>query len=331
MSKVFVYGMRDFDELPFFEKFTREMGMELAYTAEYPSPDNWHYTKGCDAVNILTTETGPDMMDALQANGVKCIVTRTIGYDHVDVNYAHKIGMGVGAITYSPATVADYTIMLMLIACRKLKYIMAKGDVQDYRLGTAKLGRELRSCTVGVIGTGRIGKTVIRQLSGWGCKILANDVYESDEVKQYAEYVDLETLYANSDIITLHAPAMESTYHMLNAETFAQMKDGVIIINCARGQLIDTQALIDALNSGKVGYACLDVIEKELGVYYRDLSGQILDNPEMHVLKGMHNVYFSPHMAFYTDEAVSNMAENSLIAIKAYLNGEDSPFIIKKK
>lgn len=330
MAKVFVYCMREFDELPMFEKYAPMHGIEFEYTSEYPSPENWHYTKGFDAVDIITTSTPAPMLDALKENGVKCVVTRTIGYDHIDVKHAHEIGMGVGHISYSPATVADYTIMLMLIACRKLKHIMATADVQDYSLSNEKIGREIGNCTVGVIGTGRIGKTVIEHLTGFGCKMLAYDVYENDTVKEYAEYVDLDTLYRECDIITLHAPATDDTYHMLDKDAFAKMKDGVILINCARGQLINTQDMIDALYSRKIGYACLDVIEKELDVYYKDLRGVHLDNPEMHVLRSMHNVWFSPHTAFYTEEAVGNMAENSLIAIEKYLKGEDSPFIIKK-
>ena len=325
---MFVYGMREYDELPMFIDFAEKYGVELGYTGEYLTHDNLHLADGYEAVSILTNTADAETIDHFKANGVKVISTRTIGYDHVDIKHAHEVGMGVCNVTYPPESVADYTIMLMLIACRKMRYIMDKAAVQDYTL-KGKLGREISQCTVGVIGTGRIGKTVIEHLKGFGCRMLAYDVYESDSVRENAEYVDLETLYRESDIITLHAPALESSYHMLNDEAFDLMKEGVIIINCARGQLIDTSALIRNLTNGKVGFAALDVIEKELDVYYKDMSGKILDNPEMAVLRSFYNVYFAPHMAFYTDDAVANMVENSIIGAQAYLNGEDHRFIIK--
>lgn len=326
--RIFVYSMREYDELPFFEKYAKEYGVEFGYTTEMPSPENYELAKGYDALSILTTPTPAEMIDIMKDYGIKIISTRTIGYDHVDIEHAHKVGMGVANVTYSPETVADYTIMLMLIACRKLKYIMMKGDVQDFTL-EGKIGKELSHSTVGIIGTGRIGKTVIKHLSGFGCKMLAYDIFPSDEVKQYAEYTDLDTLYRESDIITLHAPATEENYHMLDEETFAKMKDDVIIVNCARGQLIDTDAMIRNLESGKIGFAALDVIERELGIYYNDFSGKIIPDSNMAYLRSMHNVWFSPHTAFYSEVAVANMVENSIIGIKAYMNGEDHKFIIK--
>lgn len=235
--------------------------------------------------------------------------------------------MGVANVTYAPSAVADYTVMLMLMCCRKYKYIMAKSEIQDFSLN-GKIGKDIGKCTVGVIGTGRIGRTVIERLKGFGCRILAYDIYENDAVKEYAEYTDLDILYKESDIITLHAPATDDNYHMLDDEAFAKMKDGVIIVNCARGQLIDTDALLRALKNYKVGQAAVDVIENESGLYYRNLEDKIIDNPGMMELKCMPNVILSPHTAFYTETAVANMVENSIIGIKAYLEGENHRFII---
>ena len=320
--------MREFDELPRFEKYAMLYGIEFDYTTESPEPDNWHLAKGYDALSIITTSTPATMIDAMKENGIKVISTRTIGYDHINVAHAKDVGMGVCNVTYDPASVAEYTVMMMLIACRKLRYVMEKAEVQDFTL-QGKLARELKNSTVGVIGTGRIGSHVINILQGFGCRILAYDIYPRDDIKEIAEYVDLETLYGESDIITLHAPATDDNYHMLNNDTFEEMKDGVIIVNCARGHLINTSDLIENLKSGKVGFAALDVIENEQGLYYNNLSGTIIDNPEMAVLKNMYNVFFAPHMAFYTGEAVSQMVENSIAGVLAYLNGEDHPFIIK--
>ena len=233
--------------------------------------------------------------------------------------------MRVANVSYSPNSVANYTIMLMLMACRKLPYIMKKDEVQDFSL-SGKMGKELSLCTVGVIGTGKIGETVIAHLSGFGCRILAYDLYEKESVKQYAEYVDLDALYRESDIITIHVPGMEENRHMISDDAFAKMKDGVILINAARGMVMDSEALMRALDSGKVGYAALDTIEDERGLYYLNHEGVVLGNRERSLLKGYSNVLLLSHMAFYTDQAISDMVGNSIRALAAFARGEDSPF-----
>lgn len=325
--KMFVFSMRMFDEFPCFEKYCPQYGIEYDYTTETPCMENLELAKGYDVVNVITTVFDQPMLKKLHDMGVKCIATRTIGYDHIDVDYAKSLGMGVIHISYSPNSVADYTIMMMLMGLRKMPHIMERANVQDYTL-KGKLGRELPECTVGVIGTGRIGRTVIRHLSGFGCKMLAYDLYENEEVKQYAEYTDLDTLLRNSDVITLHAPATEDNYHMIDASAIEKMKQDVVIINCARGALIDTDALIDGIESGKVGFAGLDVVEHESGLYYFNRMGEPLHNPKLAILRSYSNVLVSPHTAFYTEEAVANMAENSIIGSMKYMNGEDTPYLV---
>lgn len=289
--------------------------------------DNLDLAKGYDVVNVITTVFDQPMLKKLHDMDVKCIATRTIGYDHIDVDYAKSLGMGVIHISYSPNSVADYAIMMMLMGLRRMPHIMERASIQDYTL-KGKIGRELPDCTVGVIGTGRIGRTVIRHLSGFGCKMLAYDLYENEEVKQYAEYTDLDTLLKNSDVITLHAPATDDNYHMIDAAAIEKMKQDVVIINCARGALMDTDALIDGIESGKVGFAGLDVVEHESGLYYFNRMGEPLHNPRLAILRSYSNVLVSPHTAFYTEEAVANMAENSIIGAMKYMNGEDTPYLV---
>lgn len=319
--RLFVYSMRTFDELPCFEKFCEKYNVEYAYTTETPCMENLELARGYDVVDIITTIFDQPMIKKLHDMGVRCIATRTIGYDHIDTAYAKSLGMGVVHISYSPDSVADYTIMMMLMGCRKMKHIMERADIQDYTL-KGKLGRELPGCTVGIIGTGRIGKTVIRHLSGFGCRMLAYDLYESEEVKEYATYADLDTLIRECDIITLHAPATEENYHMIDTKAIASMKPGVILINCARGSLIDTDALIDGIEEGKIGFAGLDVVEHESGLYYFNRMGEPLHNPKLAILRSYSNVLVSPHTAFYTDQAVADMAENSIVEALRFINGE---------
>lgn len=326
--KLFVYSMREFDELPFFDKFCKKYQVEYKYTTQTPCLENMELARGYDVIDIITTVIEPAMLDKLHEMGVKCIATRTVGYDHIDVAYARSLGMGVIHVSYSPGSVADYTIMLMLMGCRKIKHIMERAAIQDYTL-KGKMGRELSDCTVGIIGTGRIGRTVMKHLSGFGCKILAYDIYENEEAAEYGRYVDWNTLIRESDIISLHTPATEENYHMIDAAAIHNMKQKVMIINCARGALIDTDALIEGIESGKIGFAGLDVVEHESGLYYFNRMGEPLHNPKLAILRSYSNVVVSPHTAFYTDEAVANMAENSITGAMKFMNGEETPFEIR--
>ncbi len=312
--KMFVYSLREYDERAFFDGMTAKYGVEYSSTGEKPTLENADLAKGYDAVNILTSPVDAALIDRFWDLGVRCIATRTIGYNHIDHVYARNVGMGVVNIAYSPATVADYTVMMILIGLRKLKYIQLRAGLQDFSL-EGKLGRELRSCTVGIIGTGRIGSCVAHELKGFGCRIIAYDPYEKEELKDTVEYCSLDTLLKESDVITLHAASENGGAHMIGREAFAEMKDGVGIVNCARGSLIDSQALIDNIKSSHVGFACLDTVENEYDLYYFNRMGQPLDNPYLAELKSFPNVLVTPHMAFYTDQAVSDMVEHSITGI----------------
>lgn len=325
--KIFAYCMREFDEKAFFDKLTTEFDAEYGYTTEYPSPDNVHLATGYDAISMTPCDMNKDMLDKFYAVGVRYIATRSIGFDHIDLEHAKKLGMGVCHVSYAPETVADYSIMLMLMCCRNICHILERAKVQDYTL-KGKMGKDISSCTVGIIGTGQIGKTVIRHLSGFGCKILAYDIYPNKELEQYAEYVSLEELYTNSDIISLHTPATADNYHMLNDNAFAKMKDGVIIINTARGTLIDTDALISAIESGKVGHAALDVLEREDGLYYINRMGDAIENRQMAILRSFPNVILCPHTAFYTEKVVCDMAYKTFKGVHDMMNNIANPLVI---
>jgi D-lactate dehydrogenase len=213
--------------------------------------------------------------------------------------------------------VADYTVMMILLGIRKLKYIRLRAAVQDYTL-EGKLACELGNLTVGIVGTGRIGACLAHELTGFGCRMLAFDPYPREELEGIVEYTDLVTLLSESDVITLHAPATEKNYHMLDARAFALMKPGAGLVNCARGPLVDSDALIEAIESGRLGFACLDTVENEYGLYYYNRMGKPLDNRQLAILNSFPNVITTPHMAFYTEEAVSDMVENSLLGTLEY-------------
>lgn len=325
--KIFAYALREFDEKEFFDKFSKEFNCEYGYITAYPSPDNVELARGYDAISATPCDLGADMLNRFYEVGVRYIATRSIGFDHIDLNRAKELGMGVSHVSYAPETVADYAIMLMLMCCRKIYPILERARVQDYTL-KGKMGKDLCDCTVGIIGTGQIGKTVIRHLSAFGCRILAYDLYPSKECAKYAEYVPLEELYAQSDIISLHTPSNAENYHMLNTKAFSQMKDDVIIINTARGALIDTDALIEAVTSGKVGHAALDVLEHEDGLYYSNRIGDVIDNRTMAILRSFPNVILSPHTAFYTRKVVQDMAYKAIKSVNDMMNGIENPLVI---
>ena len=326
--KIFAFALRDFDEKAYFERYCREFGLEYDYTPEYPTMENAELARGCEGITIITNPMTPELLDRYYALGVRFIATRSIGYDHIDMAYAAKIGMRISNVNYTPDAVANYTIMLMLMACRNMMYIMDKMRLQDYSL-KGKLGKELSRCTVGVIGAGRIGERVIERLSGFGCRLLVYDLFEKDNVKKYAEYTDLDTIYRECDVISLHAPGLPENTHMIEKDAFAKMKDGVILVNAARGLLVDTRALIDALESGKVGYAALDTIENEAGLCYINHEGDMLKNEERALLMSFPNVLVSPHMAFYTEEAVSDMVKNAILGLMYFGQGKENPFEVK--
>ena len=327
--KIFAYSFREFDEKPFWDKLIKDFNAEYDYSTEYPNPDNVHLAAGYDAISATPCNLDADMLERFYAVGVRYIATRSIGFDHIDLKKAKELGMGVCHVSYAPQTVADYSIMLMLMCCRNICHILERSKVQDYTL-KGKMGKDLSDCTVGIIGTGQIGKTVIKHLSAFGCKMLAYDIYPNEEVKNYAKYVSLEELYQNSDIITLHTPATSDNYHMLNEQAFEQMKRGVIVVNTARGTLIDTDALINAIEQGKIGHAALDVLEKEDGLYYANRMGDAIANRQMAVLKSFPNVILSPHSAFYTEKVVWDMAYKSIKGVQDMMQHNENPLIVLK-
>ncbi|EHI99288.1 D-lactate dehydrogenase [Clostridium sp. DL-VIII] len=322
--RILAYSHRS-DETEFFKEFSNKYNVEVVLTESEPTMETAELAKGFDCISIITTIIDSELVGKFHGLGVKFISTRTIGYDHIDLKKAKELGIHVGNATYSPNSVADYTIMLMLMAIRKARLIMEKSSVQDYSLKGVQ-GKELPNLTIGVLGTGRIGRTVIKHLSGFECKILAYDIYENEEVKAYAEYVDLNTILKNSDIITLHMPATENNYHMINKESIKLMKEQVYIINTARGSLINTDDLIEAIENKKIGGAALDVIEHEANLYYNNLNGEVLENRDLAILKSFSNVIVTPHTAFYTDQAVSDMVENSIKSCILFMENKENPW-----
>lgn len=315
--KICFYALREYDELEYCKQFQKEFGIDFIYTKEYPSLENVTLARGCDSVSMTPCDMSADLVEAFHKEGVKYITCRSIGFDHVDREKAKELGMKVSNVSYPTDGVANYAIMLMMICGRRFSHILKRVELQDYTLKN-KLGRDISSCTIGIIGTGKIGTTVIEHLSGFGCKMLAYDPYKNNTAKKYAEYTSLENIWKNADIITLHMNATDENRHLICKKTINQMKDGVIIINTARGRLIDSWDLIDGIEAGKIGAAGLDVLEDENGLYYYDHVGEAMVNRELAILRSFPNVVLSPHTAFYTKRDVSDMVKGCFESTAAF-------------
>jgi D-specific alpha-keto acid dehydrogenase len=302
-----IYGCGQ-DEAALFREMAPRLGVMPTITEAAVSEGNVGLARGnrCISIGHKTRVTNSTLL-ALSEAGVTYISTRSVGCNHIDVNYAESVGMSVGTVAYSPDSVADYTLMLMLMVVRHAKSVIRRADVHDYRLPDVR-GKELRDLTIGVIGTGRIGGAVMDRLRGFGCRTLAYDT----RPKASADYVPLGTLLEQSDIVTLHTPLTAETRHLLDRHRIERMKHGAVIVNTGRGALVDTEALVSALESGRLGGAALDVLEGEEGIFYADCSDKPIESQLFLRLHKLPTVLITPHTAYYTDHALRDMVDHSI-------------------
>ncbi|NYE69348.1 NAD(P)-dependent oxidoreductase [Microlunatus parietis] len=303
-----VYGCGP-DEAELFSELAPRLGVVPDLIDEPLSEANAELAFGRRCISVGHKSPIPNSaLLALGRVGVRYLSTRSIGTNHLDIEYAERSGITVGNVAYSPDSVADYTLMLMLMAVRNAKATIRRTDVHDYRLHETR-GRELRDLTVGVIGTGRIGAAVLQRLRGFGCRTLAYDL----RPKIAQDHVPLDQLLRHSDLITLHTPLTDETHHLLDRRRIAGLKPGAYVINTGRGALLDTAALLASLENGRLGGAALDVLEGEEGIFYADRSGGPVGSDHLVRLQALPNVIISPHTAYYTDHALRDTVENSMI------------------
>ena len=263
----------------------------------------------CISVGHKSEISGP-VLRALKESGVEYISTRSIGFDHIDLDAAESMGITVDNVVYAPDGVADYTLMLILMAIRNAKEVVSAAERHDFRLGSAR-GKDLRDMTVGVLGVGHIGNAVIERLQGFGCRVLAYN--NSQKAVAAAEFVPLDDLLRESDIVTLHVPLSAATHHIIGRQQIEAMKEGAFLINTGRGALVDTNALIVALESKKLGGAALDVLEGEEGIFYVDRRTRRFDNQFLLRLQRLPNAIVTPHTAYYTRRALHDTVEATLV------------------
>jgi D-lactate dehydrogenase len=307
------------DEAPSFARLEKELNLDVTHVKAGLSLDSVAVAEGSDGVTFLgNCDVSAPVLEKLASMGIKYAASRSAGYNNVDIETAKRLGIHVSNARYSPDCVADFSLMLALMVNRRIMVALKRNICNDFSF-PGIMGREMKNMTVGVMGTGRIGRSVVRDYTGFGCRIIACDVFQSPEVAAYATYVDKETLFKEADIISLHMPLNDQTRHLINEKSIAMMKDGVVIVNAARGELIDTDALIAGLKSRKVGGAGLDVVEGELGIYHTDRRLSGIDNDRLAILISLDNVVTTGHIAFYTEQAVDDMVYCGLNSIVQFI------------
>ena len=281
--------------------------------------------EGHKVVCIFVNDTcDAKVVKALAALGVELVALRCAGFNNVDLAACRQRGLSVVRVPeYSPYAVAEHTVGLMLMLNRGLHRAYERNRA-GYFVLEGLTGFDMRGKTVGVVGTGKIGRCTADILLGFGCRVLAFDKYPNEELgkREGVEYVALERLWADSDIVSLHVPLLPETHHLINPSTIAQMKHGVMLINTSRGGLVDTPALVEGLKSRKIGWAGLDVYEEEAGIFFHDMSSQVLSDDVLARLMTFQNVVVTSHQAFFTREALRNIADTTLASIAEFESGK---------
>ena len=313
-----------FDAKPFdiesFNKVPKNFDYKFTYFKGHLSSETAPLTSGFQSVCVFVNDLiDKEVIDILVRNGVSLIALRAAGYNNVDLKAAlNKIPV-VRVPAYSPYAVAELAVTLMLVLNRKVHRAYYRVRDNNFTLN-GLLGFDMHGKTVGIIGTGKIGRVAINILKGFGMRILAYDTFPDKEYQKTAgfEYADLDQLYRESDIISLHCPLTKETHHLINETSITKMKTGIMIINTGRGMLIDSKALIEGLKSGKVGYAGLDVYEEESDYFFEDFSNKVMTDDVLARLLSFNNVMITSHQGFFTQEAMASIAATTLENIREF-------------
>jgi D-lactate dehydrogenase len=325
--KIIFYSVKDF-ELPYLETAAAgEPG--ILFLPESLNAETASQAKGFD---IISTFTGDDasapVLEILYQNGVRYIATRAAGYDNIDIKKANELGIAVANVPeYSPYAIAEHAVALTLALNRKI--VLADRQVHDYNFTTAGLiGFDLHGKTVGIIGVGRIGAAFANIMHGFGCRLLGYDIAENEVLReQYGlKYVDLPTLCREADLISIHTNLSPETKYMINKTTIGLMKKGVILINTSRGACVNTAEVIEGLKDGSIGYYGADVYEREKGLFFFDHSGNKPDDALLKQLLSLPNVLLTPHQAFATKEALTNITDTTFHHIHCWRKKQRSEF-----
>lgn len=317
MLKFAFFDTKPYDKVSF-EKYTYGSDIEFKYYETKLNPDTASLASGCDGVCVFVNDTvNKNVIDILTSLGVKTVALRCAGYNNVDIKYAFGKLNIFHVPAYSPYAVAEHAMAMLLTSVRRIHKAYIRTRDHNFSL-SGLTGFDLHGKTVGVIGTGRIGRVFVGICKGFGMNVIAYDKFPDEGSN--INYVSLETLLKESDIISLHCPLTEETRHMIDEKAIEMMKKGVVIINTSRGALIDAESLLKGIKSRKIGAACLDVYEEESDIFFEDFSGHIMDDDTLARLISMPNVLVTSHQAFLTEEALNNIAETTVKNISEFYN-----------
>lgn len=317
MYKFIVFNVRE-EERELTLDWAKRNNVEVTMAEGQLSMDNIHMVEGFDGLSTSqNTKLEPEMYSILKGYGIKQIAQRSAGFDYYDLDLATENGLIITNVpSYSPESIAEFSVTSALSLIRKLRVIEEKTRQHDFRWQPQIRAGLLKEMTVGVVGTGHIGRKSAELFSAFGAKVLAFDVYQNEEAKQYVTYVDsVEELVSMSDVVSLHVPATKDNHHQFNAEMFRKFKPNAYFINAARGSVVDTKALIEALNQGHLAGAALDTYENESPFIPKDFSNQTIEDELFLEVLNHDKILFTPHIAHYTDVSVRNIMEFALTSV----------------
>lgn len=321
--KTALYSAKPYDRT-YFDRYAAEFGQEITYFENRLDLHSVPLAHGYEAVcAFVNDQLDREILTLLAENGTKLIALRCAGYNHVDTEAAQELGLSVVRVpAYSPHAVAEHAVAMILTLNRKIH--KAYNRVREGNFALDRLeGFDLYKKTVGVIGTGKIGQVFATIMQGFGCRVLAYDPYPNEALqKQGVDYVAIEVLFRESDVVSLHCPLTPENHHLINADTLHQMKAGVMLINTSRGALIDTKAILHALKHRQVGYLGIDVYEQETDFFFKDLSEEIITDDTLMRLIGFPNVLITSHQGFFTEEALTEIARITLTNLADYERGK---------
>lgn len=322
MIKIVCFGVRE-TEVPYFHKLNEKFGYELKLVTENLTHENVEEAIGAEAIMVRgNCKADRRNLEILKEHGLQYVLTRTVGFDHVDLEAVKDLGLKSARVPgYSPNAISELAVTLSMMLLRHTAYTVNKTRQKDFTVDATMFSKEVRNCTVGIIGAGKIGLTTAKLFKGLGAKVIAYDVFQSDAAKEIVEFVSEEELLNRSDIISVHMPYIKGVnYHFINDDFISKMKDGAILINTARGELQDVEAIVKGLESGKIGGFAADVLEGEKKYFFKNISGEEIEDKNVEKLMNMYpRVLLTPHMGSYTDEALTNMISISYDNMNEYL------------
>lgn len=323
MVKLVCYGVRE-TEVPFFEEINKKFGYDIKLVLSGLNDENVKEAMGAEAIMVRGgCKADRQNLELLKAHGLQYVLTRTVGINHVDLEAVKDLGLKAARVPgYSPNAISELALSLAMMLLRHTAYTVNRTKDKNFTIDSFMFSKEIRNCTVAVLGAGRIGLTTAKLFKGLGARVIAYDVFQNDAAKEIVEFMELDQVLAEADIISVHMPYIQGVNErMINDEFIAKMKDNAILVNTSRGEVQDTEAIIRAIESGKLGGFGTNVLENEYDVFFKDLTGQALEDKTKEKLISLYpKVLVTPHIGSYTDEALTNMIEYSYENLREYLN-----------